>query len=110
MTEEDMELERESVNLTVHVVRSRPKDKKDYYPFDTPEEAIVALAQRKWVAIGPGGFNTAILNLDMPEELFHTINDILLAYQMGIAAQQLHRQYCEEIEKEAPESMQAEKD
>ena len=100
MNEEDMELERESVNLTVHVVRQRPKNRKDYSPYDSPEDAVDDLAQRKWVAVGPGGFNTAILNLDMPEELFHTINDTLLAYQMGIAAQQIHREYCEELEKE----------
>ncbi len=100
MGEDDSEYERESVNLTVHVVRSRPKDKKDYDPFDTPEDAVDDLAQRKWVAIGPGGINTAILNTDMPEELFHLIQDTLLGYQMGMAARSTHQQYCEAIEKE----------
>ncbi len=99
MSEEDVEYERESVNSTVHVVRQRPKNRKDYSPYDSPEDAVDDIAKRTWVAIGPGGFNRAILNTDMPEELFHTVNDTLLAYQMGIAAEQFHREYCEELEK-----------
>ncbi len=98
-----MELERESIDLKVHIFRQRPKDKKDYYPYDNPEDAVDNLAKRTWVAIGPGGFNTAILNTDMPEELFHTLNDTLLAYQMGIAVEQFHREYCEELAKEEQE-------
>jgi hypothetical protein len=92
-----------NVNLTVHIFRKRAKDKKDdlaYYLYESPEDFVDRLAEKTWVAVGEGSAFPAILPLDIPEEISHTIQDALIAYSMGIDRGELHRQYCEELEKE----------